>query len=164
MYQELVKYPGGTKKENILYIACIVLGVFLISILSWVLSSIGLPWVDFLAVAVLAAWAFWIFSRRIVEYRYALMDTELIVVRIIGKREKHMFSLEVTDIKSIGVVDKKSKLKTERYTLPTRKIRSVQIVYFTNGQDKRVILQPSDHLLALIRNRAAFKEPKTSAE
>lgn len=164
MYQELVKYPGGTKKENILYIICIVLGVFLVSILSWVLTTIGLPWVDFLAVAALAAWAFWIFTRRIVEYRYSLMDTELIVARIVGGREKHVFSLEVTDIKRIGVVEKKSDLKTQRYTLPTRKIRSVQIVYFTNGQDQRVILQPSDHLLELIRTRAAFKEPKTSAE
>ena len=56
MYQEVVKYPSGTKLENALYIGAIVLGVFLISILSWILSSLGLPWVDFLAVAALVVY------------------------------------------------------------------------------------------------------------
>ncbi len=164
MYQEWVKYPGGTKRENLIYIAFIVLGVFLVSILSWFLSEIGLPWVDFLAFAVLVFWAFMIFSKRIVEYRYSLMDTELIVARKVGNREKNVYSLEITDITRIGAVEKGCKLKTERFTLPTKRLKAVQIVYLTDGEDRRVILQPSDHLLQLIRVRAAFKEPKTSAE
>ncbi len=164
MYQEVVKYPSGTKLENALYIGAIVLGVFLISILSWILSSLGLPWVDFLAVAALVVWAFSILMNRIVEYRYELLDSEFIVVRLIGGREKPLFALEVTDIKSIGVVEKKCRLRTRRFTLRTRRLSSVQIVYATNGQDQRVILQPSEHMLRLIRARAAVREPKSTAE
>ena len=106
MYQEICKYPAGTKAENAFYIARIVLGVFLVSILSWLLSSLGLPLVDFLAVGVLVVWAFCIFSRRIVEYRYSLMDSELIVARIVGGKEKPVLSLELTDLQSIGPVEK----------------------------------------------------------
>lgn len=166
MYQELVKYPGGSKKENVLYVIAIVLGVFLISILSWFLSSTfdGLPLVDFLAFAALVAWACTIFFKRVVEYRYSLMDTELIIARKVGNNEKNIYSLEITDITRIEVVDKECKLRTERFTLPTKKLKSVQIILQTDGQDQRVILQPSDHLLQLIRTRAAVKEPKTSAE
>ena len=104
MYQEICKYPAGTKAENAFYIARIVLGVFLVSILSWLLSSLGLPLMDFLAVGVLVVWAFVIFSRRIVEYRYSLMDSELIVARIVGGKEKPVLSLEVTDIQSLSLI------------------------------------------------------------
>ena len=95
MYQELVKYPAGTKKETVLYILLIVLGVFLVSILSWFLSEVtGQGWMEFLAFAVLVLWAFRIYSKRIVEYRYSLMDTELIIARKVGSREKNIFTLE----------------------------------------------------------------------
>ena len=165
MYQELVKYPAGTKKETVLYILLIVLGVFLVSILSWFLSEVtGQGWMEFLAFAALVLWAFRIYSKRIVEYRYSLMDTELIIARKVGSREKNIFTLEITDITRISAVEKGCKLHTDRFTLPTRRLKPVQIIYLTDGQDKRVILQPSDHLLQLIRVRAAFKEPKTSAE
>ena len=94
MYQELVKYPAGTKKETVLYILLIVLGVFLVSILSWFLSEVtGQGWMEFLAFAVLVLWAFRIYSKRIVEYRYSLMDTELIIARKVGSREKNIFTL-----------------------------------------------------------------------
>lgn len=163
MYQEICKYPAGTKAENAFYIARIVLGVFLVSILSWLLSSLGLPLVDFLAVGVLVVWAFVIFSRRIVEYRYSLMDSELIVARIVGGKEKPVLSLEVTDIQSIGPVEKKSALRTQRFALRTRKLAAVQIVYQKDGQDQRVILQPSEHMLRLIRARA-FQPPESAEE
>ena len=55
MYQETVKFPEGKTWETVLYIAAIVAGVFVISLLSWLLSSLGLPWVDLLAVAAVAA-------------------------------------------------------------------------------------------------------------
>ena len=77
---------------------------------------------------------------------------------------ENIFTLEITDITRISAVEKGCKLHTDRFTLPTRRLKPVQIIYLTDGQDKRVILQPSDHLLQLIRVRAAFKEPKTSAE
>ncbi|MGI5885114.1 MAG: hypothetical protein ACOX83_09140 [Candidatus Spyradocola sp.] len=163
MYQELVKYPTGTRSENVLYIVGIVLGVFLVSILSWLLSSWGVPMMDFLAVAILAVWAFFIFSRRIVEYRYALMDSEFIVGRIVGGREKPVFSLEVTDIQSIGPVEKKSHLRTQRFALRTSKLTAVQIVYRRDGQEQRVILQPSGHMLRLIYARA-FPQDKSDRD
>ena len=91
------------------------------------------------------------------------MDSELIVARIVGGKEKPVLSLEVTDIQSIGPVEKKSALRTQRFALRTRKLAAVQIVYQKDGQDRRVILQPSEHMLRLIRARA-FPPPESAEE
>ena len=155
MYQETVKFPEGNTWETVLYIAAIVAGVFVISLLSWLLSSLGLPWVDLLAVAAVAAWACVIFLQRVVQYRYTLMDTELIVARVVGSREKNVFSLDVSDIERVGAVEKPCQLPTVRCTLPTKKLRAVQVIYRENGEQKRVLLQPSDRLLERMRSRAA---------
>ena len=155
MYQELVKYPEGSKWGNVAYILLIVLGVFALSVVSWLLSSLGLPWVDLLAVIVVSFWAFRIYTQRIVSYRYSLMDTDLVVARKVGDKEKDVFSLDIADIESMGPVDKESKLPTERFALPTKKIRTVQVIYAQGGVRKRVLLQPSDKLMSLIRMRAA---------
>ena len=155
MVQEIVKFPEGKAWETVLYIAAIVVGVFVISLLSWVLSSLGLPWVDLLAVAAVAAWACVIFLQRVVQYRYTLIDTELIVARVVGSREKNVFSLDVGDIERVGAVEKQCQLPTVKCALPTRKLRTVQVVYRENGEQKRVLLQPSDRLLEMMRSRAA---------
>lgn len=155
MYQETVKFPEGKLWETVLYIAAIVAGVFVISLLSWLLSSLGLPLVDLLAVAAVAAWACVIFLQRVVQFRYTLMDTELIVARVVGSREKNVFSLDVGDIERVGAVEKPCSLPTVKCALPTKKLRTVQVVYHENGEQKRVLLQPSDRLLEMMRSRAA---------
>ena len=164
MYQELVKYPDGTRVHNVLLVVAIVLGVFAISTLSWFFKELGAPLMDFLAFGALIAFAAVIYFKRIVEYRYSLMHTELIVARKVGKREKNVLSLEVTEIVSIGVVNKACGIAAKRHTVRTKRLPAVQIVYRTGSGDKCVILQPSAHMLQLIQAHAACKRPKTSAE
>lgn len=157
MYQELVKYPDKSKWGSVIYIVWIVLGVFALSVLSWLLSSLGIPWGDLLAVIVAGIWAVNIYKKRIVSYRYSLMDTDLVVTRKVGDREKDLFSLDIASIESIGPEDKELRMPTERFVLPTKKLRVVQVIYMHNGERKRVMLQPSDKLLDLIRMRAAHE-------
>ena len=66
-----------------------------------------------------------------------------------------MFSLDVSDIERVGAVEKPCQLPTVRCTLPTKKLRTVQVIYRENGEQKRVLLQPSDRLLERMRSRAA---------
>ena len=155
MYQEMVKFPAGKPWETMLYIAFIVAGVFVVSLISWLLSSLGLPWVDLLAVAAVAAWACVVFLQRVDALLDTLMDTELIVARVVGSREKNVFWLDVGDIERMGAVEKPCKLPTVNCALPTKKLRAVQAIYHENGAQKRVLLQPSDRLLEMMRSRAA---------
>lgn len=152
MYQELVQYPAGSKKGNFVLIAVIVLCVFVISLFSRLLSMLGLPGADLLAVAVVGVGACVVFMQRVVKFRYTLMEDDLIISRIVGDREKNVLIIDVDHLKSIGDVEKECDLPTERCLIPTKKLRKKQLIYTNNtGETVRAILQPSDKLLERIR-------------
>ena len=152
MYQELIQYPVGSKWSNVLLIAVIVLCVFVISVLSLLLSMLGLPGADLLAVAVVGIGACVIFMQRVVKFRYTLMEDELIVARLVGDREKVVLSIDVEKIQTIEEVDKNCKLPTEKCMVLTKKLKQKQFIYTNNtGETVRAILQPTDKLLERIR-------------
>lgn len=152
MYQELIQYPSGSRKGNLILIVVIVLCVFVISLLSRLLSMFGLPGADLLAVAVVGIGACVIFMQRVVKFRYTLMEDDLIITRIVGDREKNVLSIDIDHLQSVGEVDKDCKLPTERCVIPTKKLRQMQFIYTNNtGETVRAVLQPTDKLLERIR-------------
>jgi len=152
MYQELIQYPAGSRRGNVLLIAVIVLCVFVISLISRLLSMLGLPGADLLAVAVVGVGACVVFMQRVVKFRYTLMEDDLIVTRIVGDREKNVLTIDVDHLISVGEVDKECKLPTKKCVIPTKKLKQKQLIYTNNtGDTVRAILQPSDKLLERIR-------------
>lgn len=162
MYQEIVSYPSGTKRGNVLLILVIVACVFVISIISRFLSMLGLPGADLLAVAVVGIGACVVFMQRVVKFRYTLMEDDLIVTRIVGDREKTVLSIDVDHLVSINEVDKECKLPTERCVIPTKKLPQKQLIYVNNtGETVRAVLQPSEKLLERIR---IYRESKAAEQ
>ena len=164
MYQELITYPVGSKWDNVLLILKIVLGVFVMSVASWLLSVLGIPGADLIAVAVVAVGACVIFMQRVVKFRYTLMEDDLIISRIVGSVEKNVLQLDVDLITSIEEVDKACKLPTEKCIIPTKKLNARQIVYInTAGETVRVLMQPSEKLLERIRIRRESEQAAAEA-
>ena len=164
MYQELITYPVGSKWDNVLLILKIVLGVFVMSVASWLLSVLGIPGADLIAVAVVAVGACVIFMQRVVKFRYTLMEDDLIISRIVGSVEKNVLQLDVDLITSIDEVDKTCKLPTEKCIIPTKKLNAKQIIYVNAaGETVRVLMQPSEKLLERIRIRRESEQAAAEA-
>lgn len=153
MYKEIVKREGNTV---LMIIGLIVLVFTCMSILDSIPIQKYEIVVDLVSVCLVTFVAFVVLMRKVVDYKYMLIDSDLIFYRILGSRETAVLNVNLGDIKIIAPVGseqlKKWRKADKKYNLSTSILGRNQYcgVFCKNGKTCKFLFQPSEKLIKLL--------------
>ncbi len=151
---ELARYPKGNWKQDVLTLVGIVGGIAALGVVSILLTGLGVPFADIIVFLMIVTWACALYFQRIVQYRYVLGEDAFTVLRKSGEHEREMLSIPLGRIEDVGEVDESCKLPTEKLRVPTRKLRTVQVIYVEKEERRRVLVQISEAFAQALREGA----------
>ena len=160
MYREMVKREGNT----VLFIIALVVGVL---VCLGILANIPIPHYAFLvhvlAVFVLLVVAFLLFKYKISETRYVMIDSDLIIQRVLGHNESVLASINLDQILIIAPMGSKSLKPYSKVNKIYRLCGSFLAkckycgVFTQNGVQCKFIFEPSPKLLSLLKRNLPEK-------
>lgn len=141
------------------------LGVLAAVLVRNLLLAAGLTWAGNVAVALLAALAFWVIRTRLVSYRYTLTDSYFAVERITGKKPllAARIALDQTEFFDPARPEEQG-VKTNVLTC-LGKAGASELRFSLEGESRkeRVLFHPSESMKQALRARIAAAKTKTSA-
>ncbi|WHH57083.1 hypothetical protein [Petroclostridium sp. X23] len=156
MHKEIVKRQGNTV---LIVIGLIILVFICMSILNEIIvvskySSV----VDLVGVGILTAFAYFVMRYMVVDYKYTLIDTDLIFQRIIGNRETVVLDVNIEDIVVLAPASNKALLKKQGRIDKTYRLCVTLVgknkyfgIFEKEGKNYKVIFEPSEKLIKLVK-------------
>ncbi|MGI6707066.1 MAG: hypothetical protein ACOX6S_12830 [Clostridia bacterium] len=163
MYKETLKQPEVPAYKNILYIVGLVLFLMAATgIANAIHQAYHAPYLSYPVFLLTIAIVFYILSRRMISYRYSLIQDELIFQRMIGKNERlllHVQSHSMRDFGPISDYDRKKYAgkisRVYQYTLKIPSNKVYYLIFEKDGRLCRVDFQPSPKLTGLLEKGLA---------
>ncbi|MDK2800767.1 MAG: hypothetical protein PWP27_1436 [Clostridiales bacterium] len=154
MHKEVIKRQGNT---FLIVVGLIVLVFIFMSILEEMVAGQYRLVVDIVSLVLFTILAFIILKYMVAEFKYMLIDTDLIFQRILGNRELVVLDVNLEDIliiapagsdtlKQYGKIDK-------TYNLCSLSFRKGKYcgIFKENGKKYRFIFEPSLKLIKLLK-------------
>ncbi|MBQ2816434.1 MAG: hypothetical protein IJF16_00735 [Clostridia bacterium] len=164
MLKEIERYVPKHKFSLILEIIGI---VFFILSFSWLCSAFRVifdaPFIGYLPFPVAIVLVVYIYQKRIVEYRYTIVNDILKIEKIYGKRESVIANLSTKSIDIYTAYDKKNPQVKPRYKCIFSSSTNLTLLAYTqNGKQEAFVFSPSDRMSELILERMNEKEEPTA--
>lgn len=151
MYKEIIK----NERNPVLLILAMVGGVFLaFAILDLVVRPAMVR--DILLFLLLGYAIFFLARYYLCTYQYAIIGQDLIFHRVLRSREQLVLNISIADIIGLypyGAKELEPYGSTKKYTLCISKRRKQQyvVVFTVNGTPTRVIFEPTQKLVTLLK-------------
>lgn len=151
MYKEIIK----NERNPVLLILAMVGGVFLaFAILDLVVRPAMVR--DILLFLLLGYGIFFLARYYLCTYQYAVIGEDLIFHRVLHNREQLVLNISIADIIGLypyGAKELEAYTSTKKYSLCISKRRKQQYVavFTVNGAPTRVVFEPTQKLVALLR-------------
>ncbi len=158
-HKETLKDTSGHESSPGVFVAGLVFFCVLVVSLSNLLHNrLGVPYTAYFAYLLFVLAGVYVYRSRFLDYRYILIDDELMFERLVGKREKLMarikmkeiiaFNAENSPVTFKGNVDKCMHVQLKRHT------RETMVLYAKeDGKIIQVFFCPSEALKELIQKR-----------
>lgn len=160
MHQEISQRHKVSFIKLATYVFC---GAFLLIIINTLLYDYHLDSsiTDVLMLALIGVAGYNFIKQNRVSYRYNLIDDEFFIHEIIGSREKVVMSIHMDQVLRFAPVtdaryqvDKHKEYETKRKLYNcVNTCNRYYMVYKEADKKNYVTLQPSDHMILLIKNR-----------
>lgn len=166
-HRHMVSRNKIIKSKGLLF-ALIVLYVFLfVGLINYVASrgvyTLPLQLVLYVTVFIIA-WL--VYRNHMVEYRYEVSEKSLFVFRVVGKREKPMDGLLLSDIESIlPYADAIKGVRGLEHNLCAVSKKHAQVVAYHNEKGRLLwlLISPSDAFLRILKDKTAAAKAAVNA-
>lgn len=158
MYREIVKPKPVEPKKAIFYVISIILFIILFTALSNVLYNIyRLSFINYMVYLTIVYIAWDVFRRRVIEYRYSLIDTDLIFEKLVGGHRTVSLSVNLDDMLALSSMDSKHKgnIKADavyKFAHVSCKNEIYCGIFKHDGKIYKVLFQPDELLLQLLQS------------
>ncbi len=163
--KERIKRKNLSFAAGILVVLAIFAGIMIISAAAYIAGralysyGIDIPYAQYAQYVVFIVLGVYIVRNWITEYDYEVSDSELIVDRLLGSRQRNLLRLRLDSIVSINKTPP-LKCPIARLTFRSKKSGGIFIVYCNFGKEKCAYLTPNADMIALIKKRTGLNNQR----
>jgi len=158
MYSEIIK-PIDDKKQSALgtTFGLVILLILIVGFSNFIYNRYGVTYAGYITYLLYGLIGVYVYRKKIVRYRYSLVEDELIFESLAGKRSKEIMRVNLKKILyfcplSHERLDKSTDYKSY-YIAHNKKSTKAWVLAFKSGNKiYRIIFEPSDKLVGLIKN------------
>lgn len=157
LYKETVKAADKESKSSMLMAFVIVLSiVVVVGFCNFLYNRFGISYTSYIAFILSIIIGIYVYRNKIREYRYSIIDDELIFEQIVGTKIKPITSVKLSRVLYFcpleDEIKDKNKKWDQKYSLFFKKRASkIYVLAAKQGKkDIRIIFQPSDEMVKLI--------------
>ncbi|MDK2811585.1 MAG: hypothetical protein PWR27_2294 [Petroclostridium sp.] len=155
MHKEVVKRQGNT---FLTVIGLVVLVFACMSILDAILAVSKYSFIiDLISIGIITAFGYMVLRYMVIDFKYLLIDTDLIFQKVLGNRETVVLNINTEDVviiapitsKALKNIDKVEKTYNLCATLFGK--RKYCGIFAKDGKNYKIVFEPSEKLIKLLK-------------
>ena len=158
IHKETVKAADKGSQSSMLTASLIVIAiVVIVGFCNFLYNRFGISYMSYIAFILCIILGIYVYRNKIREYRYGIIDDELIFEQVAGTRIKPIISVKLSQVKYFCPLEEEIKDKDmkwdQKYSFLFKKHASKTYVLAVrrNGKNSRLVFQPSDQMAAMIK-------------
>lgn|GEM_PF-2109133 len=157
MYKETLRAFEGRKNGPLFYSVVVFFILVCIIILSnFLYSRFHSSLISYGTYVLFGIIGYYVYKMKIIEYRYSLMDDEILIEQIVGDRQKPIVSVKVRDILYLGPVAQGTQYKGKadrnyRCHFSWNSDGIYVMVAKRDGEIIRILFKPSGTLVEMLK-------------
>ncbi|MDD3840438.1 MAG: hypothetical protein PHP06_07655 [Clostridia bacterium] len=163
MYRETLKQSKTSFFNSVLFIFLLIVGLMVfMGILNFLNRYIGIPFLSYIYLAFVVYLGWYIINKIIVEFRYTLIENDLIFEKQIGNNPKRVLTINLKDVKMIAPVKSHKHIKDNakkifKLTPSPRSQKAYFGIFKHDGVESKFIFEPTDQMVKLLKRQIPNK-------
>lgn len=156
MYNEVQRPKQQSVTRSVIFLVCIVVLMVLIQCLTSLINrSLRIHALDYVVYVFLVIGAVWFFIRRMISYSYSIIDSDIIIEKSIGNRQRCVECINSGEIVDMGthIPSGYEIVKNRRFSIAGSKKNAYYIVYKRNGKIYSVTLHPTQKFITHMEHK-----------
>lgn len=156
MFKETLKQKQSSVAMKVLQlILAVILVIMVQSAVLLINRNIKMPALNYIVYLLLTVGAAWFFFRKMVSYKYCIIDSEVIFEKSVGSRERCIESVCFEEINEIGnsIAGQYQGAKKKHFTIRHNVKDAYYIVYKRNGNIYKIMMHPTQKFIECIEKR-----------
>lgn len=169
MQRETVKAEERSSLMDVLLVLALLGIILLVVVVANLLQRwTGWNFLSYVAILLVVILGVWVIKNKVQEFRYTLIENELIVERLAGQRAKVLMDLDVLQIEEMGKVvefqHNRSFDRTRKFCFKMDPTSTYYLICKEGKHTVRVLFNPSENMVAGIeRAIKRAKQPQNQA-
>lgn len=167
MFKETQKAKQQSAAYNILLLVAVVLLVIIIQCLTSMINrSLQIKALEYIVYVFLVIGAAVFFSHKMVSYSYSIIDSDIIIEKAVGSRQRCVESINTDEILEMGRTLKGvyADAKSYRFSIKGSKKEAYYIVYSKNGKTYSAMMHPTAKFIEYAEKRLRIRDEENRQE